>query len=191
MPALSKLAALIRPPRLALCRRAGMSFTPRTIGLLGASSLAVANLRTPAFAFAWLFADVAKFIGSDLAIAVAVEAAENLRSLGEFGGIDHAVVICVERVEKIGHWSLHFPPRLLAAGSAFVLLRAFTRRAGRTLGSAGLPFGRLLGIVLCSERPRGERERHCGGKCLVRFHWIGGIWIAAGGRSPGFSREKV
>ena len=180
LPPLIKSAPLFRRSRLSQCRSARLIFTPRAIGsrsamgiairLLRACRLAFANLRSPGFAFPWLRADGAHFIGSDPAVAVAVETAEDVRSLAEFGGINHAVMICVERVEKTGHRTLH-----VAARFAFALLRALALLAGRTFGSAGRARGILRGIFLCRERPRGKRERHRSGKCLVCFHGIGGF----------------
>ena len=180
LPPLIKSAPLFRRSRLPQCRSARLIFTPRAIGSRSAVAIAIrlprtrrlafANLRTPRFAFAGLHADGAHFIGSDPAVAVAIETAEDVCGLAEFGGINHAVMICVERVEKTGHRTLH-----VAAWFAFALLRALALLAGRTFGSAGRARGILRGIFLCSERPRGKRERHRGGKCLVCFHGIGGF----------------
>jgi hypothetical protein len=113
------------------------AFASRALRLIRTASLGVADLRAAAFASAWRLANRTQFIRRNLAIAVAVESAEHFRGLRKFRGVDHAVVVCVECVEKARHRSLHFTPWLLSARCPFALLRAFARRFGRSFGSGG------------------------------------------------------
>ena len=116
-------AILIRAFRLSRCRSALVTFMPRTVGSRIAICIAIGParsftirlfracafrvvppravrlLRASGLAFAGLRADGAHFIGSDPDIAVAVEPAENVGGLGEFSGINDAVVIRIKRVE--------------------------------------------------------------------------------------------
>ena len=182
---LSKFATLIRPTRLVCCRGTGMQFMPRAIGartmvgigilLPQPSGLGVAGLRTPGVPFPLLPGNRAHFIRADLAIAIPVEATENVCSLADFSVIDHAIVIRIESTEKTGHRTLNFPSRLIAAWFTIAALRAFARWTGSTFWRARFPSGTRLRAVLCDERPRRKRERQRGDECLVWFHRIGGV----------------
>jgi hypothetical protein len=130
-----------------------------------AAAIAGTGLRS---AFAWTATFAARrrtlpvarrahLIGSDAAVAVAVEFAQDLSGVVEFLLVDDAVVIGIERAEEAGHRALD---GAVAARTAF---------AG-WLGSA-LWWVRL--ILLREERTRGKRECHRGGEREVSFHGVG------------------
>lgn len=109
--------------------------------------------RTPALASAGLLrASAVNFIGSDLAVAVLVEATECIAGSCQFTGVQCAVTISIEQSKNAASGTLHRPWAALRAswlvGAAFV-----GSVAGWMFWTRG---------VLRAERPRGEREGHGG-----------------------------
>ncbi len=144
--------------------------TFRALALLaGTAALAATGLR-PAFAGAASFtagllalaiAGRAHLVGSDAAVAVLVELAQEIRCVINFLFVDRPVVIGIERGEDPRHGALG------AAGwSTFAAWSAFALgRLGRALGLVRL-------IVLREEWGRREGERHCGEESAVLFHGL-------------------
>ena len=143
--------------------------TFRALALLaGAAAFAATGLR-PTFAGAASFpagllalavAGRAHLIGSDAAVAVAVELAQEIRRMIDFLFVDLPVVIGVERAEDSRHGSLG-----AAAGCAFAAWSAFALRLRRALRWVRL-------IFLREERRRREGECHCGEESSVLFHGL-------------------
>jgi hypothetical protein len=94
-----------------------------------------------------------------LSVAVAVKFAENVPRMVEFLGVDHAVVIRIERAEEPGHGTRSARPFRswtdFAGGSAVLLRRS--RRARRE-------------IFLRAERESRQRAGDCGGENVSGFH---------------------
>ena len=143
--------------------------TFRALALLGgAAAFAAAGWR-PTFAGAASFATGrrtlavagrAHLVGSDAAVAIAVELAQEIRRMIDFLLVDRAIVIGIECGEDPRHGSLG-----AAAGCAFAAWSAFPLRLLRALWWVRL-------IVLREERRRREGECHCGEESAVLFHGL-------------------
>ena len=114
-------------------------FGARTAGL-GALPLRTARLLAVAAG--------AQFIESELAVAIAIELAEDVGGVRHLGGIDHPVVVRIERGEKS---AAGLPAFVRACGARAAV------RARATFASSAVGWARG-GIVLGAERPRGKRE---------------------------------
>ncbi|MGB8168153.1 MAG: hypothetical protein WCF18_11720 [Chthoniobacteraceae bacterium] len=136
------------------------ALTPRAISVM-VRPVRAWPFTAPAFAGAAAFAFAGRphLIGSDAAIAVAVELLEKIDRVLNFLFVDRAVVIGIERAEDSRHRALG-----AAAGCAFAARSAF---ALRWLGRA-LRWVRL--IFLREERGRREGERHGREESAVLFH---------------------
>jgi hypothetical protein len=98
------------------------------------------------------------FVQRDPAISVAIEFAEHVGGVRDFLGVEHPVVIRIERAEEPRRPSLAACWRAFAARAALAL-----RRLRRTRWRSWL-------IVLREKRARGKRERQRGEKWSISFH---------------------
>lgn len=97
----------------------------------GSGGLVAAALRL--FAFAVFFAaGRAEFVGGELAVAVFIESFEGGGSVGDFVGVDHAVVI---RVEEMQQWMRRAPLAVggLAGGAGLRVCWNLPRRKATRL----------------------------------------------------------